>query len=133
MAVLPESGTAPMQTPGRQPSRTWHIDQETARIRGEADGLEAVRQAVEIILNVERFSWQIYRPYSGMQRAGLIGGAPGYVTAELLRRLQEALLADDRVLGISGFDYGIEGDTLTAALSVSTVYGTVDAALEVTI
>ena len=73
MAVLPESGTAPMQTPGRQPSRTWHIDQETARIRGEADGLEAVRQAVEIILNTERFSWQIYKPYSGMQWAGLIG------------------------------------------------------------
>ena len=73
-----------------QPSLTWYINKETGRIQNSVSGLAAVRQAVEIILNVERFSWQIYRPYSGMQRAGLIGGAPGYVTAELLRRLNES-------------------------------------------
>ena len=40
-------------------------------------GLAAVRQAVEIILSVERFRWQVYRPYSGMQWEGLIGQDPG--------------------------------------------------------
>ena len=61
----------------QQPSRTWYINRETRRIQGEVDGLAAVRQAVEIILNVERFRWQIYRPYSGMQWEGLIGQDPG--------------------------------------------------------
>lgn len=41
MAVLPESSAA-IQTGVefvRQPSRTWYIDPNTNRIRGEADGL----------------------------------------------------------------------------------------------
>ena len=74
----------------QQPSRTWYINRETRRIQGEVDGLAAVRQAVEIILNVERFRWQIYRPYSGMQWEGLIGQDPGYVASELQRRITAA-------------------------------------------
>ena len=46
----------------QQPDETWAIDKTANRIVGTATGLEAVRQAVEIILNVERFRWQIYRP-----------------------------------------------------------------------
>lgn len=45
-----------------QPSLTWIADPVTHRIRGRGDGWEAVRQAVEIILHVERFRWQIYTP-----------------------------------------------------------------------
>lgn len=85
-----------------QPSRTWYINKETNRIQGECDGWQSVRQAVEVILNVERFRWQIYSPYSGMQWDGLIGQDPGYVASELQRRITEALKMDDRVRGISG-------------------------------
>lgn len=70
-----------------QPSRTWYINKETSRIQGECDGWYSVRQAVEVILNVERFRWQIYSPYSGMQWDGLIGQDPGYVASELQRRI----------------------------------------------
>ncbi len=115
----------------RQPSRTWRIADN--RICGETDGWESVRQAVEIILNVERFRWQIYRPYSGMQWRGLIGQDPGYVTAELQRRLREALTMDDRVKGISQFDYIMDGDALACSVTVDTVYGDVAAAVEVNI
>ncbi|UQT47367.1 DUF2634 domain-containing protein [Flavonifractor plautii] len=66
---------------------------------GECDGWYSVRQAVEVILNVERFRWQIYSPYSGMQWDGLIGQDPGYVASELQRRITEALKMDDRVRG----------------------------------
>ena len=100
----------------QQPSRTWYINRETRRIQGEVDGLAAVRQAVEIILNVERFRWQIYRPYSGMQWEGLIGQDPGYVASELQRRITAALTMDDRVRGISGFTYTAAGNTLSAAV-----------------
>ena len=48
-----------------QPSLTWHINKETGRIQNTTEGLAAVRQAVEIILNVQRFHWQIFSPYSG--------------------------------------------------------------------
>ena len=115
----------------RQPSLTWYLNQTTGRIQGTVDGLEAVRQAVEIILNVERFRWQIYSPSSGMQWKGLIGMDPGYVASELRRRLTEALTMDDRVIEIENFKYSVSGDTLTASMTVRTVYGDTENNVEV--
>ena len=45
-----------------QPSLTWIADPATRRLRGRGDNYEAVRQAVEVIVSVERFRWQIYSP-----------------------------------------------------------------------
>ena len=56
-----------------QPSLTWYINKETGRIQNSVSGLAAVRQAVEIILNVERFRWQIFLPSSGVQLNDLLG------------------------------------------------------------
>ena len=125
MAVLPTGGAALSGAVmfEQQPSRTWNINKDTNRIEGETDGLSSVKQAVEIILNVERFRWQIYRPYSGMQWEGLIGRDPGYVASELQRRIMDALKMDDRVRGISDFSYSIDGNVLSASLTVNTVYG----------
>lgn len=133
MAVLPTSsidlsGGVSFQS---QPSLSWYIDKTTNRITGTVDGQAAVRQAVEIILNVERFQWQIYQPYSGMEWNGLLGQDPGYVGAELQRRLIDALTVDDRVTGISNYDYAINGNVLTATFTVNTVYGDIDESQEV--
>lgn len=133
MAVLPTSsinitGGVNFQN---QPSLSWYINKETNRIEGTVDGQAAVRQAVEIILNVERFRWQIYRPYSGMEWEGLIGQDPGYVGAELQRRVIDALTVDDRVTGISDYDYTVDGASLSAVFTVNTVYGSIAESLEV--
>lgn len=133
MAVLPVS---PLPLTGsveivRQPSLSWYINKDTNRIEGTVDGLAAVRQAVEIILNAQRFCWQIYQPYSGMDWEGLIGQDAGYVGAELQRRLIDALTVDDRVTGISNYNYTAEGDTLTATFVVNTVFGSFDESAEV--
>lgn len=133
MAVLPTSsinitGGVNFQS---QPSLSWYINKETNRIEGTVDGQAAVRQAVEIILNVERFRWQIYRPYSGMEWDGLIGQDPGYVGAELQRRVIDALTVDDRVTGISDYDYTVDGSSLSAVFTVNTVYGSIAESLEV--
>lgn len=135
MAVLPAGGTELVAGVRfeQQPSRTWYLNRQTGRIQGKADGLAAVRQAVEIILNVERFRWQIYRPYSGMEWSGLIGQDPGYVASELQRRLRDALRMDDRVRGISDFSYRVKADSLTASLTVNTVYGDTQTTVEVTL
>lgn len=133
MAVLPTSsinitGGVNFQN---QPSLSWYINKETNRIEGTVDGQAAVRQAVEIILHVERFRWQIYRPYSGMEWDGLIGQDPGYVGAELQRRVIDALTIDDRVTGISDYDYTVDGASLSAVFTVNTVYGSIAESLEV--
>ena len=133
MAVLP---TSPINLSGgvnfqSQPSLSWYIDKETNRITGTVDGLSAVKQAVEVILNVERYRWQIYQPYSGMEWNGLLGQDPGYVGSELQRRLIDALTVDDRVTGISDYDYTISGNTMTATFTVNTVYGSIQETQEV--
>ena len=136
MAVLPDSGNiniASGVTFIQQPSLTWYINKQTNRIQGETDNLQAVQQAVEIILNVERFRWQIYSPYSGMQWDGLIGQNPGYVYAEIQRRMADALKMDDRIRGISDFSYEQTGDSLSTNVAVDTVYGQVQTTVEVTL
>lgn len=133
MAVLPESS---IDLSGglefvSQPSLTWKLDLETGRIAGTCDGYDAVKQAVEIILSVERYRWQIYQPTSGMQWEGLIGQDAGYAAAELQRRLQDALLADDRITGLKNYQHSIDGQNLTATFVVETIYGNIETGTEV--
>lgn len=131
MPVLPQGMelSTPITTQ-RQPSRTWYINKETNQIEGETDGLAAVRQAVEIILNCERFRWQIYQPYSGVEW-DIIGLDPGYAATMLLRRVTDALMVDDRVRGISNYQYSVEGNVLTASMTIETVYGETQTRVEV--
>lgn len=132
MPALPQGGTLPpIVSVASLPSLTWYINKDTNRIQGTVDGYDAVVQAIEIILNVERFRWQIYSPYSGMQWRGLIGEDPGFVGAELQRRIRDALMMDDRVTGIRDFKYTVVDDALTASLTVLTVYGDVQSTTEV--
>ncbi len=133
MAVLPENdlGLSDGVEFASQPSLTWKLNRESGRIEGTCDGYDAVKQAVEIILNVERYRWQIYQPYSGMQWEGLIGQDAGYVAAELQRRLQDALLADDRVTGLKNYEYSIHGQSLAVSFTVETVHGEINTGTEV--
>lgn len=134
MATLPTGGNLANSIQfAKQPDLTWNIDKKTNQITGTTTGLSAVQQAIEIILNVERFRWQIYQPYSGMQWEGLIGQDAGYVASELQRRISDALLMDDRVRGISDFAYSVNGDSLIASLTVNTIYGETQNTVEVNI
>ena len=114
-----------------QPSLTWMADPVTHRLRGRGDNYEAVRQAVEIIVNVERFRWQIYSPNFGIELDGLIGSEPGFAASELQRRLTDAFLPDNRILGISDFSYTFQDPVLTASVTVNTVFGPVKTGMEV--
>lgn len=135
MATLPQGSGIDVQglEAQSQPGLTWRRDPATHRIAGTADGCQAVAQAVEVMLSVERFRWQIYKPFFGMEWKGLVGADPGYVAAQLQRRIREAVTIDDRVTGISGFSYTLNGDALTAQVTVNTVYGPINQTLEVTL
>lgn len=113
------------------PSLTFYADPVTHRITGKADGYKAIKQTIDIILNVERFRWQIYTPYFGMQWNGLIGQNPGYVASELQRRIKDAFSVDNRITNISDFKYFTNDDKLTASFTVNTVYGNVEKTMEV--
>jgi hypothetical protein len=114
-----------------QPTLTWIADPVTRRIRGRGDGWEAIRQAVEIIVSVERFKWQIYTPNFGTDYDGLLGTEPGYAASELQRRLEDAFLPDNRILGMKDFTWSFSGVSLSASFTVRTVFGDVESGLEV--
>lgn len=113
------------------PSQTWKISKGSNRIVGETNGLEAVAQAVEILLSIDRYAFQIFRPYSGSEVKKLIGRNAKDAEILLQRYVQEALSADDRILGIENFSSTVDGDKLTASFDVRTVFGTVRKEMEV--
>ena len=114
-----------------QPSLTWIADPVTNRLRGRGDGWEAVRQAVEVIVDVERFKWQIYTPNFGTDYDGLLGTEPGYAASEMRRRLEDAFLPDNRILGIKDYIYSFKGVDLSISFTARTVFGDVPGSMEV--
>ena len=59
MAVLPEGvGLDVTLQYVEKPTRTFLIDWSSKQITGMDEGLPAMRQAVEIILQNERFRWE---------------------------------------------------------------------------
>ena len=106
-----------------QPSKTWIIDRVSNQVAFMDAGLEAVRQAVDIALNVERFRWQIYNANFGSELATLIGDDPAFILSELPRFVEEALSTDDRVTRVTDYNFRAEGNSLTVSFLVHTVYG----------
>ena len=116
-----------------QPSLTWIADPVTNRLRGRGDNWEAVRQAVEVIVHVERFKWQIYTPNFGTDYDGLLGTEPGYAASELRRRLEDAFLPDNRILGIKDYVHTFRDVRRTVTFTALTVFGDVPGSMEVTL
>lgn len=124
MATLPENiGFATQLQYVSRPSATWLINRQLMRVQSNTDGLQAVRQAVEIILNTERFRWQIYSDRMGSETDELIGDDSGYIESELPRMVTDALMVDDRVIEVTDFAFTTTGDTMTWSFTVHTVFG----------
>lgn len=105
------------------PSETWKFDRAAGRLTGRLDRLEAVKQAVEIMLNVRRFRWQIYTPNFGSIFDDLPGQDFSFCASEIERRAKDALSVDGRIQSLDGFSFDRDGDRLTVNFSVNTVYG----------
>ena len=125
MATLPEViGFDTDIVIASQPSKTWIIDRNTMQVACMDDGLEAVRQAVEIALDVERFSWTIYSANFGSELDELVGQDEALITAEIPRLVEGALSQDDRIVQVDGYTFTRTGpDSMHVSFTVRTVYG----------
>lgn len=106
-----------------RPTNTFLIDWASKQIAGMDEQLPAMRQAVEIILQNERFRWQIYSSNFGAELEDLIGEDAAYIESEFPRRVMDAFSMDARILGASNFIFTQTGDTMTITFDVETVYG----------
>lgn len=82
------------------PTRTYYVDPVSKQLKGFCDGNLAMTQAVEIILRVEQFYYQIYTPNFGFLTRGIIGNDYGYVISEIKRRMNDSFKPDVRILGV---------------------------------
>lgn len=125
MATLPESadyGINGAETV-EYPTKTYLV--KDGRICGMADGLEAMRQVIDIMLRTERYQYQIYTSNFGVEFQGLIGKVPEYVMSMVKRCVTEVLMTDKRVKAAENFIFRQANETLECEFDVRTVYGTV--------
>lgn len=115
------------------PTNTHKIIIEKDRINGYTDGLEAVRQAVYLILSTERYAFPIYSWNYGIELRDLFGRPMTYVIPTLRTRIEEALLQDDRITSVTDFEFERNGKKLTANFVVNTTMGNIEAEMEVNV
>ena len=106
------------------PSKTFAINGN--HIGGYIDGLQAFKQAVDLILSTERYSEIIFSWDYGTEFADLIGERRNIVVADIERRIDEALKQDDRYINIDNFSIEFEGEQANIKFTVSSRFGNLD-------
>lgn len=119
-------------SPAQQTSRTYKIDFETGRIGGYVDGIEAMKQAITLILLTERFQYLIYPWNYGTEMRAAYGKSWPVFQSEIRRVLREALLADERITAVSDIQAEQTGKrSVLVSMTVDTIFGAVPISQEV--
>lgn len=109
------------------PSKQHRMDLNKNRILGTCDTLEAIRQTVFKILNTQRYAYIIYSWNYGIELEDLFGQPVRYVCPEIERRVQEALLQDDRITAVDNFEFNTSKRGVVAvSFTVHTIFGDLD-------
>lgn len=113
------------------PSNTYKIVISADRVNGYTDDLDAIVQAVYLILSTERYQFIIYSWDYGVELLDLIGKPMPYVMSELPRRIKEALTQDDRIEDVVDFEFEQQGNRLHTKFTVVSNVGNLPTELEV--
>ena len=105
------------------PSLTWKIWTDRTQVRGTVDEQEAMEQAVRKILQTERYRYAIYDWNYGVELEDLYGENVAYVMPELKKRIEDALLSDDRITAVTDFSIQQEKGCVTTSFMVHTIFG----------
>lgn len=107
-----------------QTSNTYKINLDKNNISGFCDELEAVKQAVYLILNIERYEYLIYDWDYGFEIKDLIGQESIIIQPEIQRRICDALKQDSRIVNVRDFIFenGSIGK-LIVHFTVETIFG----------
>ncbi len=123
-----------IDTEEETPSKTYAIDFDNGRIIGNADGLEAVKQAIIKAIITPRFKCMIYDDDYGseIQEDILNKSAEStYLTTVIPDYVKEALSIDERILGVGEFDISIKDDSAVVQFTAQTVFGDIQITEEV--
>ncbi len=115
----------------RQPSYTFKLDINRGRVKGMTDEVDAMLQAIHLMLYVERYQYPVYSYNYGTELEDLIGQPKDYVMSEVKRRITEALTQDDRINGVDNWGFETSKKAVIVSFTVHTIYGDVETTKEV--
>lgn len=116
-----------------QSSKTYALNVTKNRIINKTDDIDAVKQAIYLILSTERYRYIIYSWNYGIELEDLFGGERYYVIPQLEKRITEALMQDDRIKSVSNFKFNINKNIYHITFTVETIFGNIDITKELTI
>lgn len=115
-----------------QPSNTFAMKEKN--IKGRKDGIEALKQAIYLILSVERYTCPIVSSNYGAELSDLIGTPLSYAIPECEYRIKDALIQDDRIEDVTDFKFERTGrNSLLVKFTVESNIGTFEAEKEVSV
>ncbi|WP_046180394.1 DUF2634 domain-containing protein [Domibacillus tundrae] len=107
--------------------KTYRFDFEKKRLTSELiSGLEAVRQHIMMALNITRYAHAIFSADTGNELHDVISNpdtTPEYKMTEIERVVKEAIIYDERIRRVFGFEIEYLDDTFQIAFQVDTVAG----------
>lgn len=125
--MIPKIKTSADITVKELPTKTHRMElYEGNYILGFVDSLKAMEQAIYKILRTERYKYIIYSWIYGIELEDLFGMPVEYCVVELERRISEALLQDNRITAVNGFEFDTEserGTILIKKFIAETVFG----------
>lgn len=111
----------------QQPTLTYEVKLDQDKMGNYIDGLEAMKQAIYHIINTERYQHLIYSWNYGVELADLFGKPINYCYPEIKRRLEEALLQDERISEVYDFEFSYSKGDVLVKFKVVTDYGEIEA------
>ena len=115
------------------PSKDYALDINNSIVNGTIENIDAIKQAIYFILNTERYDYIIYSWNYGVEFSDLIGMPSGYVIPEVERRIQEALMQDERIESVTDFEFEQTRNILHVTFHVATIYGTIESEVDVNV
>ena len=108
-----------------QPSHTFYLDIDHDAAYGYTDGREAVKQAIYLALETERYEHVIFSRNYGAELQDLFGQPMDYVLPELQRRITEALLQDTRIQQVVDFEFEVKKGVVMTTFTAVTIFGSI--------
>lgn len=106
-----------------QPSNTYKLNIKKNNISGFIDEINAVKQAVYLILNIERYRYLIYDWDYGFEISDLIGQDINIMQIEIQKRISDALKQDERITDVYDFIFKKTNKILHVSFSINTIFG----------
>lgn len=113
-----------------QPTKTYRLHFGGKPSTGKIDGLEAMKQAIYLILRCERYRYEIFSWDYGIELENQIGQQnDGFLQLQIKNAISDALLQDDRITEVTDFQFNKDKEKLRVSFTAVTSEGDVDSEL----